>query len=419
MSLPILLDKSTFQGLNYGNIIELHRYYDVTIAPLLVNEILGDLSKEEKKGKITPKDMVINLSKKMFPYNAYVNMRHGIVIEKSLLGEFIGADNRPFLIADRSISSQGKNGLKFKETEEEKSVKRWKEGKFDNLDEIISDLWRSESKDDNVIDDFKKCFEHLADIKRHMGDSKERNKKLSDEEELKELKALKARFLERMNVELEPEEALLKMLEYFKIDSKTTEAIFHRWNSESFPDLETFAEYTFYCYSIVSMYYIGINNNLLGERKTNLLDLEYLFYAPFAKVFSTNDKFLVTLYNVIEPKGVTIISLLSLKEDLAKFQKLNTPDNWSRYPPDKDTETFKIWDKTFNLKLSGRLKPTEKDKERAKKELDEILKLAESGESGIFNGEPDFVVKQSYYSLNDPCPCKSGKALKDCHMKNR
>lgn len=345
-------------------------------------------------------------------------MRHGIVIEKSLLGEFIDADNRPFLIADRSISTQGKNGLKFKETEEEKSIKRWKEGRFDTLDEIISDLWRSESKDDTVISDFKKCFGHLTDIKRRLGDNKEINKKLSDEEQLKELKELKVRFLERMNVELEPGEALLKMLEYFKTDSETTEAIFHRWSSKPFPDLETFAEYAFYCYSIVSMYYIGINNNLLGERKTNLLDLEYLFYAPFAKVFSTNDKFLMALYNVIEPKGVTFISLLSLKEDLAKFQKLNTPDNWSQHPPDKDTETFKIWDETFNLKLSERLKPTEKDMERAKKEFDEILKLAESGESGIFNGEPDFIVKESYYSPNDPCPCKSGKPLKDCHLKN-
>lgn len=408
MSLPILLDKSTFQGLNYGDIIELHRYYDVTIAPLLVNEILGDLSKEEKEGRRTPKDEVINLSKKMFPYNAYVNMRHGIVVEKSLLGEFIDANNRPFLIATRSISTQGKNGLKFKETEEENSIKRWKEGKFDTLDEIISDLWRSESKDDNVIDDFKKCFEHLADIKV-------RDNKLSNEEKLQELKA---RFLERMNVELEPEEALLKIIEYFKIDSETTKAIFHRWSGKSYPDLETFAGYAFYCYSIVSMFYIGINNNLLGERKTNLLDLEYLFYAPFSKVFSTNDKFLMTLYNVIEPNGVTFISLSSLKEDLAKFQKLNTPDNWSKYPPDKNTETYKIWDKTFNLKLTERLKPTEKELERAKKEFDAILKLAESGESGTFSGEPDFIVKESYYSPNDPCPCKSGKALKDCHMKN-
>jgi hypothetical protein len=408
MSLAILLDKSTFQALNYNDIIELHRYYDVSIAPLLVNEILGDLSKEEKEGR-TSKNEVINLSKKMFPYNAYVNMRYEIVLEKSLLGEFTDADNRPFLIADKSITAQGKKGLTFIETEEEKSIKRWKEGKFDTLDEIISDLWRTESYDDNVIDDFKKSFRHLEDIKV-------KNNKLSNEEKFQELKS---RYLERMNVEIEPEDALMIILDYFKIDSTTQNAIFNRWNSKSFSDLETFASYAFYCYSIVSMYYLGINNNLFGEKKTNLLDLEYLFYAPFAKVFSTNDKFLVALYNVIEPEGVSFISLKSLKEDLAKFQKLNTPENWSKYPPDKDTETYKIWDKTFNLKLSERLKTTERDMVRVKKEFDEILKLAESGESGIFSGEPDFIVKESLYSINDPCPCKSGLPLKDCHLKNK
>ena len=61
MSIPIVLDKSTFQGLNYKDIIELHRYYTVNITPLLVSEILGDLSKEEKAGRKTPKEEVINL----------------------------------------------------------------------------------------------------------------------------------------------------------------------------------------------------------------------------------------------------------------------------------------------------------------------------------------------------------------------
>lgn len=51
MALPIVLDKSSFQGLNYKDIIELHRYYIVNITPLLVSEILGDLSKEEKAEK--------------------------------------------------------------------------------------------------------------------------------------------------------------------------------------------------------------------------------------------------------------------------------------------------------------------------------------------------------------------------------
>lgn len=64
MSIPIVLDKSTFQGLNYEDIVELHKYYIVNITPLLVSEILGDLAKDEKEGRKTPKNQVTDLAKK-------------------------------------------------------------------------------------------------------------------------------------------------------------------------------------------------------------------------------------------------------------------------------------------------------------------------------------------------------------------
>lgn len=96
MSIPIVLDKSTFQGLNYEDVVELHKYYIVNITPLLVSEILGDLAKEEKEGRKTPKDQVIDLAKKMFPYNAYVNMNYKVLVEKSLTGEFTTAETSFF-----------------------------------------------------------------------------------------------------------------------------------------------------------------------------------------------------------------------------------------------------------------------------------------------------------------------------------
>lgn len=67
-------------------------------------------------------------------------------------------------------------------------------------------------------------------------------------------------------------------------------------------------------------------------------------------------------------KQATMNGLATINE--TKQTTANTVDSITAYynPPDKDTETFKIWDKTFNLKLSERLKPTEKDIERVKKE---------------------------------------------------
>lgn len=409
MAVPIVLDKSTFQGLNYGDIIELHRYYRVNITPLLVSEILGDLSKEEKAGRKTPKEEVLNLSKKLFPYNSYVNMPYKLIIEMSFLGNFNDSENRPFLIVNKSIKTEGKKGLIFTETEEEKSIRRWKKGEFDSYDEIASTLWRTESKDENVIKKFKTKFEHLESIKI-------RNQKATNQEKLEELKE---KYFERINIEMEEEDTLIRMLDYFEIEENKKIEIIDRYKNGGIYQLEEFSPYAYYCYSIVSMFYIGMNNNIFGDRLTNLLDLEYLFYAPFSNVFTSNDNFLISLYNVIRPKNVQFISLKSLKNDFTKFKTLNTSEKWSKTPPDKESETFKIWDSLFDLELSEKLKPSEKDIARAKKEFEEIQKIAKSGKMGNFKGEPDFVIKESFMSKNDPCVCGSGKTLANCCLKKK
>src|SRR6266487_259499 len=118
MSLAITLDKSTFQSLGYNELIQLHRYYIINVTPLLVSEILGDLSKEETETKKVPKDIVIGLANKIFPSNTYVNANYKKLLEISLLGKESGFSNRPFLEAAKSINTGTKQGLVFEETEQ-------------------------------------------------------------------------------------------------------------------------------------------------------------------------------------------------------------------------------------------------------------------------------------------------------------
>jgi hypothetical protein len=406
MSIPIVLDKSTFQGLNYKDIVELHKYYIVNVTPLLVSEILGDLAKEEKEGRKAPKDQVTDLAKKMFPYNAYVNINSKLLVEKSLTGEFTNADNRPFLSAQKSINTPTKKGMTFVETEEELSIKRWKRGEFDTMDEIIADVWRKESKDEDVVKKFKAKFDHLKNIKI-------RDHKPANEEKFL---SLKKRLKERLYIEIEPVDTLNLAMDFFEINPDLRNTIESRWKNESHPDLQSMAGYAMYCYEVVCLYYIGINNSLCGERLTNLLDLEYLFYAPFARVFSTNDKFLRNLFFALEPNDTLFVTLPDLKEDFKKFKALNKEGEVFNEPPDKDSETYRIWDSVFNLELTRRLKPSAAELKRKEAELEEILNIAETGKEGKFEGEADFVVKEKFMSPDDPCPCKSGKPFKDCHL---
>lgn len=332
-------------------------------------------------------------------------MNYKVLVEKSFTGEFTGADNRPFLQAHKSINTPTKKGLTFIETPEELSIKRWKKGEFDTLDEIIAEIWRRESKAENIVDVFKCKFEHLKDIKT-------KDHKPTNEEKFQ---ILKIKLQERLYIELEPEDTLNFAMDYFEISEELKESIQTRWKNERHPDLQSLAEYAMYCYEIVCLYYIGINNSLCGERFTNLLDLEYLFYAPFSRVFSTNDNFLKNLFYAAMPKDTIFVSLTELKNDFKKFKDVNKNGEVFDEPPIKDSVTYRIWDSVFDLKLTRRFKPSEKESKRKRAEFEEILKIAETGAEGNFEGEGDFVVKQTYILPDDPCPCKSGIAFKDCH----
>ncbi|KIO54350.1 SEC-C domain-containing protein [Flavobacterium hibernum] len=405
MSLPIILDKSTFQSLGHDELIQLHRYYIINVTPLLVSEILGDLSKEEVENKKLPKEVVISLANKIFPSNTYVNTNYKKLLELSLLGNKIELNNRPFLEASKSINTGKKQGLVFEETEDEKSIRRWKDGNFNSIDEIMSWFWRTTSKDEEVVQLFKNKMEQFSLIKLE--------KKLGDN--LENLKALRDILFIELNKPEKQQQYLSLVIDYFELDYNLAAQIFYRWETEKNNSISNFAPYAFYCISIAAMYYVGINNKLFSERKTNLLDLEYLYYTPCCRVFSSNDKFLIFLFELINPKNVFFINSNSLKGDLNSFHKyqIETGEINDR-PPIKDTETYRIWDKVFDLKLSDFLKAHPKSQEELRKEFEEILNAAETGKQGAFDGEPDFVTKNTYMRPTDPCVCGSGKQLKEC-----
>ena len=404
-TLAITLDKSTFQALGQNELIQLNRYYLINITPLLVSEILGDLTKEEKEGKRHPKDVVSSLANKIFPYNCYVNTDYKRLLELSLLGVHNTYDNRPFLDAMKSINTGDKKGYVFEETELEKSINRWKEGEFNSIDDILSWFWKKQTKSETVIDEFKTKLEIFKHIKLEQ-------KSGNNFENLETLKNILIDELDNSDNQLN---YLIFAIEFYGIETNIASEILYRWESGQHKSLKDFSPYTYFCLTIISMYYVGLTNNLFSERQTNLVDLEYLYYTPCARVFSSNDKFLITLFDLIRPKNVFFITSQSLKNDLTQYYKFEVDTNTiSKRPPIENSETYKIWDSVFDLKTHKLLESKPRSQEELKAELETIFKMAESGKEGTFEGEPDFVTKTYYLKPTDLCVCRSGKQLKDC-----
>ena len=111
MSLGLILDKSSFQMLNFDEIVLLHNYFIPTICPILVMEVLGDLKKEEGTEGYS-KDRVVDFSRKLLPYHSAVNVNFLKLINEELIGNKIPFDNKPLLGNVTAVqSADGQKGL--------------------------------------------------------------------------------------------------------------------------------------------------------------------------------------------------------------------------------------------------------------------------------------------------------------------
>ena len=54
--------------------------------------------------------------------------------------------------------------------------------------------------------------------------------------------------------------------------------------------LRSFAPYAYHCLRVQLLYYTGMMQGFFGTRSSNVVDLEYLCYTPFAFVFCSGDK---------------------------------------------------------------------------------------------------------------------------------
>jgi hypothetical protein len=109
MPISIILDKSTFQSLHSEEIFFLQRYYLVTIAPVLLLEVLADLKKNKKGFDSQPR--VIDFANKLLQLNPAFTTHYKYLINSSLLGNQVQMDGRPLLSGGKAVTAQdGKKG---------------------------------------------------------------------------------------------------------------------------------------------------------------------------------------------------------------------------------------------------------------------------------------------------------------------
>jgi len=303
MGPTLLLDKSAFQALSQGEMLKLSNYFNLNIVDILLWEIMGDCLKQTKTTS-SRKEISI-LADKISLLDAYQNINYIHLLVENLLGSPVTMDGRPIVAPDAITRLENgqtaafTNGIPFCNM-----ITRWQQGNFTEEDIATAKIWQDvkndcKAKANNYINlltanhiVFPKCT-GIHDMKLEVD-----------------------KLLENINIQLT---FLDMLLSYQGIESRRKQLINERIRQYPY-SLPKAAPYAFYCMTVFAFYLGSCKHDLLLERKLDdQIDLEYLFYLPFCKVFSSNDNFHKTLVRELITDDQVFVSGSELKKGILEI----------------------------------------------------------------------------------------------------
>lgn len=408
----LIFDKSTFQSLNSEEIFFLRTYYFPIITHILIIEILADLKKSDHNS-LTP-DRVTNLSNKILQLNPTYNVPYYHLLEMNLMGHSVEMLGRPNVGGGKFvIDADGKQGVRFAQAIEEQVLYRWRDGKFDEAEELLADSWQdsinniSIKTDSLPKPDFLKKLKNVGDIATYVNSY--------------------------FDLQQAQSEILQNILLVYTVPQDIATKIFYRFEQSNNALLKDFSPYALFCYRTFLTFQLSTYRGITTPRKTDILDLQYLYYLPFSTIFTSNDKFHRMFAPHLLRSNQSFIAGADLKSDLKTIVGLRNSipaaerDNWMdqhKHMPPKNDESFTycIWDegvspayKDWNQKDQSKTPAEEKEL------LDRLKRFnrtqATSDQSKPFDDEDtDFIIKESWIGPDDYCPCGSGKIFRNCHL---
>ena len=338
----ILLDKSAFQSLSLDEIYTLSKHYFIVIPSILIMEIIADLRKD-KKGYLSADD-VRHLANKLMPVDSQMSTDYQAICVSSLLGQDIPMNGNQVVI-DGGVplkTEAGKIGYFFDESPIWKSIRDWQQGVFTIDEEALASYWRQLTKGIDLernIGAYRRAFPSIATAKtlKELADQIETQLNITDA-------SIQYNLLSGLM-----DEAAIK-------SQQVRNTIAKRWLAQKLPLLKTFAPYAYYCFKVNVLFSYGVVAGLITTRATNRIDLEYMYYLPFCRVFASRDKFHQNIAIPLMRDNQDYVDGDILKKDLIWLEnEWNSLDektkeqrayDYGSYPPDNPNSiTAKLWKK--------------------------------------------------------------------------
>jgi hypothetical protein len=148
--------------------------------------------------------------------------------------------------------------------------------------------------------------------------------------------------------------------------------VLRRWDVLRRPKFRDFSPYAAYVARLNSVFVIGVSTGVLTTRSTNAIDLQYLYYAPFAMVFTSADRLHETMWPAAAGRN-TFVHGAELKADLRERHRRSTsglePKRTGFHPPRSDDSVItKVFD--IYMRPEGPADPEPESSPRTVDELD-------------------------------------------------
>jgi hypothetical protein len=368
MALTLLLDKSILQNLSSREAEILSLHYLMNVPPVLLFEMLGNLA------KLGQTDQPRRLARKFSASSSAINVDWHSLLVTSLLGQVVPMCGQIVIPLDKEIPDPDGGIIKLSDEQPaEIALRRWREGQFIQAEQIAAKHWREQAKT-LPVNEIKSALDYILYLPR-----------ASSFSELGTLVNEVATHLHYQQRHLDFLGSILSLPAEIRRD------ISQRWTTEGHRSVYRFSPYAYHCLKCILVMSFGVESGLVSnaKRKKNRVDLEYLFYLPFAHVFSTSDKVQGELAKLLLRNHQFFVPGIELQVDLkqiAGYLDSLTPEQrrahrleYGQYPPNlPDSVTAKLWRYYMKPRQTHAGRPIQlegEDLERFEEEVRQKIKL--------------------------------------------
>lgn len=326
MGPTIVFDKSAIQSIGQKSLIEVGLHFFTVVPPVLLFETLADLSLNPND-LASSKKKVAEVANKVFPSSSIANEHYYTMCKHNLLGDCVPMERRPAITGSKHVvAADGSKGVVIDKQREYEAVSRWRNGMFSREDMAFATSWRQAATGAN-LEELKQLLPRPS----------------SDLKSAENVRDFVDGILSRPDAQ---EPLLVLFLYLMKFDPEITQKILVRWKFDVSRSLVTFAPYACHCLRVQLIFYFGMQYGIFGTRSSNIVDLEYLHYIPFASVFCSGDKLHSLLAPIILAEDQSFVPSIEMNKALKELatQRDSKPD----VDPPKDSLIHTLWLKHLN-----------------------------------------------------------------------